>query len=250
MTGPILIDLWTWTLDAGEAERRRLRRFLSEDELERAARFHFDRDRERHVVARGRLREILAARTAQPPERLRFAYSSHGKPTLAEPPGPPPHFNLSHAGGLAALAVSQQAEIGLDIEAVRPLKEDVAGRFFSAREVAAYRALPEAERLAGFYRCWTRKEAVLKALGDGLSRRLDSFDVTLDAAAPPRIERIDGESGAPREWALLHLAPAEGFLGAIALRAGGRPVVLRPGPACGTETGGAGAGGGPAIPVA
>jgi len=229
MSGPISIDLWTWSLDAGQAERERLERLLSEDERARAARFHFDRDRERHIVAHGRLREILAARTRVAPERLRFAVSRHGKPTLAEPAGPPPHFNLSHAGGLAALALSDDAELGLDVEAIVPLREDVAGRFFSAREVAAYSALPEAERLAGFFRCWTRKEAVLKSLGDGLSRRLDSFDVTLRANEPARIERIDGEPDAPRTWALLHVEPAPGFVGAIALRSQGRPVVLRRG---------------------
>ena len=229
MSGPISIDLWFWPLDTGRAERERLARLLSEDERDRAARFHFDRDRERHIVAHGRLREILAARTAVAPERLRFARSGHGKPTLAEPPGPPPHFNLSHAGGLAALALSDEAELGLDVEAIVPLKEDIAGRFFSAREVAAYRALPEPDRLSGFYRCWTRKEAVLKSLGDGLSRALDSFDVTLRPGEPPRIERIDGEPDAPRTWALLHVEPAPGFVGAIALRSQGRPVVLREG---------------------
>jgi 4'-phosphopantetheinyl transferase len=227
MSGPITIDLWIWSLDAGQAERERLARWLSADEAARAARFHFERDQRQHVVAHGRLREILAARTSAAPDRLRFAVSKHGKPTLAEPHGPPPHFNLSHAGGLAALAVSDDAELGLDIEAIRPLKEDVAGRFFSAREVAAYRALPEPDRLPGFYRCWTRKEAVLKSLGDGLSRRLDSFDVTLRAEEPPRIERIDGEPDAPRDWSLLHFDPAPGFVGAIALRSQGRAVVLR-----------------------
>ena len=230
MSGPISIDLWVWSLDAGQAERERLARLLSDDEQARAARFHFDGDRNRHIVAHGRLREILAARTGAAPERLRFALSSHGKPTLSEPAGPPPHFNLSHAGGLAALALSDQAELGLDIEAIRPLEEDIAGRFFSASEVAAFRALPEADRWPGFYRCWTRKEAVLKSLGDGLSRRLDSFDVTLHEHDPPRIERIDGEPDAPRTWALLHLAPAPGFVGAIALRTHGRPVVLRRAP--------------------
>ena len=252
MSGRIGIDLWTWSLDVGPEERERLAGFLSEDERARAARYHFARDRERHVVARGRLRELLAARLSTSPAQLRFEYSAHGKPTLA-PPGPRvpggvapggdasckvapravPHFNLSHSHGLAALAICAEAELGLDIEAVRPLSEDIAGRFFSPREVAAYRALPEADRLPGFYRCWTRKEAVLKSLGDGLARPLDSFDVTLGADGPARIERVQGEPDAARTWALLAFVPAAGFEGAIALRAHGLPIDLRRAPSPG-----------------
>ncbi len=223
MSRSITIDLWTWSLDVGLDERQRLEHFLTEDERARADRYHFARDREHHVVARGRLRELLAARVASSPGSLRFAYSAHGKPTLAAS-GPVPHFNLSHARGLAALAISDDAELGLDIEAIEPLREDVAEHFFSRSEVAALRALPESDQLCGFYRCWTRKEAVLKSLGDGLSRALDSFDVSLAPDVPVRIERMDGEPEAPATWRLLAWEPAEGFAGAIALRAHGARV--------------------------
>ncbi|MHC5211448.1 MAG: 4'-phosphopantetheinyl transferase family protein [Planctomycetota bacterium] len=226
MAGSISIDLWTWPLDVDAAERERLARFLSDDELARAQRFHFARDSERHIIARGRLREILAARVSSSPGNLQFAYSEYGKPTLVASDPPPPHFNLSHSHGLAALAISDGAELGLDIEAIRPLKEDIAGRFFSSREVAGLRALDEADQLPGFYRCWTRKEAVLKALGDGLRRPLDSFDVSLADDAPARIERMEGEANAPREWELVHFIPATGFVGAIALRSHGARVTL------------------------
>jgi 4'-phosphopantetheinyl transferase len=226
LAGAITIDVWTWPLDVGAAERERLARFLSDDEAARAGRYHFARDRERHVVARGRLREILGARVSSAPGLLEFAYSAHGKPTLAAP-RQAPHFNLSHSHGLAALAVCDGTELGLDIEAILPLEEDIAGRFFSSSEVRALRALPEADRLPGFYRCWTRKEAVLKSLGDGLSRALDSFDVSLSARAPARIERMDGEPDAPRTWTLIHVDPAEEFVGAIALRSGGVRVEVR-----------------------
>lgn len=226
MPRPIAIDVLTFPLDVAPDERERLARWLAPDERARVARLHSQRERERAQVARGRLRERLAARLGAPPEALRFALSAHGKPALAAPRGPPPHFNLSHAGGLAALALCDEVELGIDIEALVPVKEKVAERFFSAREVAALAALPAGERLAAFHRCWTRKEAVLKALGDGLTRRLDSFDVPLAARGPLAVERMEGEADPARDWALLAFEPAAGFAGALALRAAGRPVTL------------------------
>ena len=141
---------------------------------------------------------ILAGVTGGAPAGLRFDYSIHGKPSLTGT-NAALHFNLSHSDGLAALGVSHMRVLGVDIEHERPLKEDIAERFFSRGEVAALRALPEAERLAAFYRCWTRKEAVVKAIGEGLSRPLDSFDVTLDAGAA-RLLRMAGESEGPQAW--------------------------------------------------
>lgn len=221
--GGMTIDLWTWPLSPGDGEIERLGALLSEDERARAARFVFDRHRERFIVARGRLRQILGGLVARPPEDLRFAYGDHGKPTLGGIHGAP-HFNLSHSEDIAALAVSD-LELGVDIEAVRPLKEDVAGRFFSAAEIAALAQLRESERLDGFYRCWTRKEAVIKALGTGLSLPLKSFDVSIGAAGA-RLLRLEGMRDAPRDWALANLDPAPGYAGAIACNTGGiRPAI-------------------------
>jgi len=135
------------------------------------------------------------------------------------------YFNLTHSDGLAALGVSAAPELGVDVEQVRPLKEDIAERFFSPGEVAALRALPEDQQLPAFYRCWTRKEAVVKAIGEGLSRPLDSFDVTLDADAA-RLLRMDGEDDGPQVWQLAHFAPAPGFAGAVACRTGGGALVV------------------------
>jgi len=221
---PIEVELWVWSLDVDEAERGRLFAYLAEDEVARALRFVFDRDRHRYVVARGRMREILARVLGTTAAALRFSYSSHDKPSLAEASAPL-HFNLSHSEGLAALGVSRARELGVDVEHVRPLKEDIAERFFSRGEVAALRALPEDQQLAAFYRCWTRKEAVVKAIGEGLSRPLDSFDVTLDPDAA-RLLRMDGEADGPQVWQLAHFAPAPGFAGAVACRTGGGALVV------------------------
>jgi 4'-phosphopantetheinyl transferase len=222
---PIEVELWVWSLDVDEAERGRLFAYLSEDEVARALRFVFDRDRQRYVVARGRMREILARVLGVTADALRFSYSSHGKPSLSAASAPL-HFNLSHSEGLAALGVSRARELGVDVEHVRPLKEDIAERFFSRGEVAALRALPEDQQLAAFYRCWTRKEAVVKAIGEGLSRPLDSFDVTLDPDAA-HLLRMDGDADGPHVWQLAHFAPVPGFAGAVACRTGGGALVVK-----------------------
>jgi 4'-phosphopantetheinyl transferase len=218
----ITVDLWTWTLDVDDAERGRLYAYLSEDEVARAARFIFDRDRQRFIVARGRLREILAQVVGAKPAALRFDYASHGKPSLT---GGGVKFNLSHSETMAALGVSTH-ELGVDIEHVRPLKEDIAARFFSAREVAVLRALPEGAQLDAFFRCWTRKEAIVKAVGDGLSHALDTFDVTLTADRPAVVERFEGEADARQVWRLAHFDAGAGYLGAVACRTGGAALYV------------------------
>jgi len=225
---PIDVDLWVWSLDVDDGERGRLATFLSEDEAARAARFVFERDRYRFIVGRGRLREILARELGETPAALRFAYASHGKPSL--PSRPDFHFNLSHSEALAALGVSRVREIGVDVEHVRPFKEDIAERFFSPREARALKALPEGEQLDAFYRCWSRKEAIVKAIGEGLSHPLDSFDVTFAPGAPAVVERFDGETDARHAWRLAHFEPAAGYAGAVACRTGGVQlrITLRP----------------------
>lgn len=219
----IPVDLWVWGLDVDDAERSRLAALLSEDEAARAARFVFDRDRHRFIAARGQLREILGEVTGRAAASLTFTYASHGKPALIDAPGL--FFNLSHSEGLAALGVSRAGELGVDVEHERALKENVAERFFSERENNVLRALPEGEQLAAFYRCWTRKEAMVKAVGEGLSIPLDSFDVTLAPGAPAHVERFAGEADA-RVWALAAFDPAPGFAGAVAARTGGASLQL------------------------
>jgi len=222
MSAPVEVELWVWPLDVGADERGRFFAMLSDDEVARAERFVFERDRHRYIAARGRMREVLARLLGATPADLRFDYSSHGKPSL--PLGL--HFNLSHSEALAALGVSRTHQLGVDVEHVRPLKEDIAERFFSQAEVTALRALPEDEQLEAFYRCWTRKEAVVKAIGEGLSRPLDSFDVTLDPQSA-RLLRMAGEQGGPSVWQMAHFAPAPEFQGAVACRTGGGALVVK-----------------------
>lgn len=215
---PVTIALHFWRLtDAGAAGP--LARHLSEDETARAARFVFEKDQIAYRIGRGRLREILGAATGQAPAALRFSYGDHGKPFL---PGGP-EFNLSHSDGLACLAISDRV-LGVDIEAHREIEDGVAERFFSPTEYAALSALTAEEWIPGFFRCWTRKEAVVKAMGDGLSIPLDRFDVTLGPGAPARMTRLDPAHGTLAGWRLAHLDLGPGMVGALAMETGGEAL--------------------------
>lgn len=225
---PIAVDLWLWPLDLPDARLRALSAHLSEEETARAARFVRPEHGARFRAARGRLREILSGYTGTAPGAIGFDYGPHGKPALAGGPV----FNLSHSGGWAALAVTEaEAALGLDIEAHREVEADLAGRFFSAAECGALAALRPADRAEGFFRAWTRKEALLKGVGEGLSLPLDGFDVTLAPGDPARLlaSRIEGLE--PEAWSLTHLDLGPGFPGCIALGAGGAAaeVTLREG---------------------
>ena len=212
------VDLWLWSLHATPSRLYEARQILSPDEIARAERFVRPADRDMYIAARARLREILGMETGRAACDLVFDYGPNGKPALPGGPG----FNLSHSGGLAALAVCADGAPGIDIEQIRPIEDAVARRYFTAEEYRQLGALPDHHWLDGFYRCWTRKEAVVKAVGLGLSMPLTAFDVTLTPNSPAHITRIDGQDAT--NWTLLHLDPAEGFVGALALQANRQPV--------------------------
>lgn len=206
-------------LDMPPAETYRLAMMLSPDESDRAGRHAYERDWRRYVVARGRLRELLAARLNTPPDKIGFSYGKRGKPMLAPPFSRSGlHFNVAHSGELAVYAFSHEGEVGVDVEALRALPDadDIAARFFSAVEYSAYRALDNHHKRIGFFNCWTRKEALLKALGDGLHYPLDAFDVTLAPGEPARLLRLADTPGENCGWRLTSFVPAPGYVGALA----------------------------------
>ncbi|MFO7325869.1 MAG: 4'-phosphopantetheinyl transferase superfamily protein [Pseudomonadota bacterium] len=175
--------LLLFPLDVPDAERHALAALLSEEERARAARFVFPELGHRFTVAHGRLRQVLAPLVGVDPARLAFRSAEHGKPELAGDAGRSGvQFNLSHSGAWAVIGWAMGRAIGVDIEVWRPMSDEEAlvRRYFSAAENAAWEALPPAERSAAFFRCWTRKEAYIKAVGRGLGLPLDSFDVSLD----------------------------------------------------------------------
>jgi 4'-phosphopantetheinyl transferase len=207
------IHVWHAALDREEKVLRRLEATLSPEEKARADRFHFANDRNRFIVARGLLRELLGKYLAQAPAGLEFSYGEHGKPTLSgRNASSGLCFNLSHSAGLAVYAIARERNLGIDVEHVRPESagEDIAKRYFSAREVSDLRTLPPEARVEGFFHCWTRKEAYLKATGMGLQIPLDSFSVNLLPGQPAQFL-----GGVEPRWHIAAYHPAEGYVAAV-----------------------------------
>jgi len=213
------VRIWRIHLNRPAAECLRLQTLLSADERDRAARFRFHEHLKRYVVARANLRLILGRELNVAPERLRFEYHANGKPYLA---GDPVRFNLSHSGTLALVAVTGSREIGVDLERIRHESDllDVAEHYFAPAERAALRELPEPDRCLGFFRCWTRKEAYLKARGDGLAMDLQSFTVGLNPGETALLESAEGQGELSR-WSLKELNPDPAYAAALAVEGPG-----------------------------
>ncbi len=214
------VHVWRAALDLKSADVHSLRLTLSAEELARAERFYFRRDREHFVVAHGLLRAILGQYLKIEPGQLQFCYNPYGKPALARTFGRDAlRFNMSHSYGLALFAVTCGREIGVDLERLRPhlADEQIAERFLSPREAAALRALPTNMRQEGFFTCWTRKEAYIKAIGEGLTLSLDQFDVSLAPGEPAALVSTSTDPQEASRWSLRGLAPNAGYVGALAV---------------------------------
>lgn len=207
------VHVWKISLDRCEADIHRLRATLSSDEALRADRFHFQRDRDSFIATRGTLRQLLGRYLERPPRDIVFAYGPHGKPSIRrDSSNLSAEFNVSHSHGLALMAFSLGRHLGVDVESIRPdvATQEIAERFFSPCEVAELLSLPSAMRAEAFFLCWTRKEAYVKAVGDGLQIPLSSFHVSLTPSAPERLESADSS-----RWTLRSLRPGPGFVGAV-----------------------------------
>ena len=195
--------------------------YLSKTEMARADRQIFPANRQRFITSHVFLRRVLARYTRISPAEIEFDYGTHGKPELANTMRSPGlHFNLSHCDRLAILAVTSKSTVGADVETVRPLPDykEIAERFFRQREYASLMALSAIERPKAFFRCWTRKEAVMKAVGMGLSMPLDCFEVTLAPETPARVVSFEcGDLTPYRHWSLIHIEPINEVVGAVAL---------------------------------
>ena len=213
------VHVWVVDLKPSTSSVAALTETLSDDERGRAARFHFDRHRRRFVVRRAALRAVMGRYTDRPASALRFLCAPRGKPELSACTNPRTiHFNSSHSHELCIIAVTRTGPIGVDVEYLRPMPEaeDIARRHFSATEIRDLMAVSSAERERAFFNCWTRKEAYVKAVGDGLSVPLDSFDVTLMPEDPPRMRAHSLEGGMPA-WSLFNLALHDQYVAAMAL---------------------------------
>jgi 4'-phosphopantetheinyl transferase len=219
------LQVWCVELDVDAAALDAALPRLSADERTWADRLRQPAHRRQFVVTRAALRSVLGAALGAPPETVEIEADDRGKPRLV---AGGLHFNLSHAGGLALIAVCADHPVGVDVEQVgRDVSEldDIARTYFSASEQSAYFALTPVDRMDAFYRVWTRKEAVAKALGLGMSLAGPSFDVSLSITAP-RLLRL-GDDATPAPWSLIDLDLAGPYVGAAAIQATGLSLGLR-----------------------
>ena len=204
----VVVDTYCVDVDAPEIDAGRYSAVLSAEERSRAGQFRFERDRRRYTARRGILRELIGSYLACDPAAVAFVHNAYGKPALAQGDL---RFNLSHSHGVALYAFCQGADVGCDIERrdAKFAAEQIPERFFSREEVRVLRSLPVHEQTQGFFNCWTRKEAYIKAVGRGLSIDLDSFDVSLAPDEPAALRR--GCEG----WSVQSFAPMPGFQAAV-----------------------------------
>jgi 4'-phosphopantetheinyl transferase len=232
------VEVVVTRLDLGADAFNILAQWLREDELQRASRFHFERDRRRFIVARGCLRQLLAERLGVHPRTVELAYGINGKPVLAGGSAAMDwRFNVSHSEDVAVFAFCRGRDVGIDVEAVHPVKhaDTIASEFFSRTELEAYMALSPREKELGFFNCWTRKEAFIKALGEGMSFTLSDFDVSLSPNEPARIIRVGDQEGNDTEWLLRSFSPMSGYVAAVVVqrsRAAANDDAFLRGPAC------------------
>jgi 4'-phosphopantetheinyl transferase len=207
--------VFVFSLDVAEDLHETLHGLLSVEERSRADRYVFPLHRSRYIVGRGRMRLLLARYCAVAPEMMTLEEGVHGKPALTGPTAPT--FNLSHTGGLAALAVTAAGPIGVDIERVGAVEAGLEDTVSTPEECATFARLGAAEREACFYRLWTCKEAVLKALGTGFSMSPLALAVNLEPTDPPGVVWLGGDDAARDRWRLHQFAPAPGVVGALAV---------------------------------
>lgn len=222
------IQIWTLPTQASNEVVAKFDQILAPEESDRAARFHFAHLRESFVIAHGALRILLGKYSNIRPADIRFVYGSKGKPALAEANAI--DFNLSHSGTLAVVAITTNCPIGVDIEEIRPVSDmqEIAKRFFCPEEANEVLSLPLDERERAFFCCWTRKEAYIKAIGDGLSTPLDSFCVTAKPDSPARFVHIAHDPAAVEAWMLHDLRLRQGYAAALAYRDRQRSLLIQP----------------------
>ena len=215
------VDVWRIFLNLPPASVKSLESYLSADEAQRAARFHFPADHNRYIVAHGCLRDILAGYIHYEPHQLRFSTGEYGKPGLVDTEGI--DFNLAHSSDLVLVAVTRMRKVGVDVERIRRDMEleSIARRYFSQREVAELLALPPEQREIAFFNGWTRKEAYIKAQGLGLSLPLDSFDVSLAPDEPAILRETRPDPQKAARWRLESLEVDAQYVAAVAVEGKG-----------------------------
>jgi 4'-phosphopantetheinyl transferase len=222
------VQVWGVWLSGSDASLAYYRSMLSPEELQRAERFRFEHLRHSYTRSRGSLRLLLAHYLGRPPNEIQLICRPKGKPILRD--SSQIDFNASHSGQMALYAFTVGCELGIDVEQIRRLDdaESIAARFFSTAEASELLSLTPEQRGPAFFRCWTRKEAYVKAVGDGLAIPLNRFQVTLLPGIPARFVQLASDMGTAADWTLDHLELAPGYLGALAYRDNRRPTTIHP----------------------
>jgi 4'-phosphopantetheinyl transferase len=228
LLGPREVQIWGIWLTASDAALSYYYSTLSLDERHRAERFRFGNLRRSYILSRGGLRILLAHYLGCAPTEIEIIGGPKGKPALRD--SSRIRFNTSHSGEMALYSLTVGCELGVDVEQLRPLDdpESIAVRFFSPGEVSELLSLNPEDRGVAFFRCWTRKEAYVKAIGDGLAMPLNCFQVTLLPGVPARFVQLAGDTGIAGDWTLDHLDPEPGYLGALAYHDSRRPTTIHP----------------------
>jgi 4'-phosphopantetheinyl transferase len=211
------VHIWRADLEIDEYAQRSFLTLLSPDEKNRAQKFRFARDSRNFIAARGILRSLIGRYLAINPAQVSIQYSKFGKPCIAN--NNFLQFNISHSQNLALLAFTKRFTIGIDVEFVNPEIEakDIAVNFFAKNEIVSLHALPEKQQALGFFNCWTRKEAFIKAVGEGLSFPLDKFEVSLEPGKPAKLLATDWDPKAISKWSMYSMSPGENFVGCLVI---------------------------------
>jgi 4'-phosphopantetheinyl transferase len=220
--------VWRASLDQPADTIAKLAPFLSQDEYQRAMRRYRPVDRDRFIVGRGILRKIISAYLALQPGQLRFTYNEYGRPAVSDDQNDCAlNFNLAHSAELVLYAVTRERVVGIDIEYIHDdfATLEIAEHFFSKDEVAALKSLPADQRTIGFFNCWSRKEAFIKAKGMGVSYPLDRFTVSLAPGEPPALLKVDDDNREVARWKMYELKLGADY--AAALIAAGAPITLK-----------------------
>jgi len=215
----VLPQIWIIDLDIEDQILHSYFSMIGEDEKQRASRFKFQKDYKAFVITRACLRILLADYLNMDPEELKFIYSNYGKPEIAYDRCDL-QFNVSHSKHVSLIGISKTDPIGVDIEFIK-FDEDlniVARRFFSENEYNEFESLNQSDKAQGFFNCWTRKEAFIKAVGHGLSFPLKEFDVSLIPGAPARLKKTHFDEHEKDEWTMMDIGLPTGYVGAFAIK--------------------------------
>jgi 4'-phosphopantetheinyl transferase len=221
------VHVWPLHLTAPDSITRTFESMLAPEERNRAARYHFDHLRPPFILSHGALRILLGRQLGIEPGQVQLKYGARGKPSLDDPA----HrvtFNMSHSGECALFALTLDCDVGVDVERIRPVRDmaAIANRFFCPEEAAELMSLEFEDRARAFFHCWTRKEAYIKAIGEGLSVPLDSFRVTFLPGSPVQFHYIRHEGAIAANWKLHNLQFLPDYAGALAYPGPSRAIRL------------------------